>query len=211
MIKLPNIISPTAKMFESYSKQHDLILKSITSALTQYNKILSETTAPISETIQASIPNTLQALSNKLNEIQKHHQLILDSAFLHIEDFMPTYNSLIKNISHSLNSINYDECTDEEIELLTSSNVEINELKVDLNSSKRKTLTLEQWLGILAFIIGLITLIKDFLPDEEVQQLTAEVQIISNSFEDYAQKNLENQEKILEALEKNQCDCKNHD
>ena len=211
MNNFSNIVDPTAKILENYYKQHDLMLKSLTSTLEQLNKTLLENIVPVSISIQASLPNTLQMLSYKINEMQKQYKIIANFEFLYTDNIMSTLDSLMKSISNSLNSINYDECTEKEKELLTSSNAEVTELKQELNVSNKKKLTFEQWLSILAFIISLITFIKDFLPDEDIQQLTTEVQTISNSFEDYAQKNLENQNDILEALIDNQCDSKSND
>lgn len=211
MNNFSNIVDPTAKILENYYKQHDLMLKSLTSTLEQLNKTLLENIVPVSISIQASLPNTLQMLSYKINEMQKQYKIIANFEFLYTDNIMSNLDSLMKSISNSLNSINYDECTEKEKELLTSSNAEVTELKQELNVSNKKKLTFEQWLSILAFIISLITFIKDFLPDEDIQQLTTEVQTISNSFEDYAQKNLENQNDILEALIDNQCDSKSND
>lgn len=211
MNNFSNIVDPTAKILENYYKQHDLMLKSLTSTLEQLNKTLLENIVPVSISIQASLPNTLQMLSYKINEMQKQYKIIANFEFLYTDNIMSNLDSLMKSVSNLLNSINYDECTEKEKELLTSSNAEVTELKQELNVSNKKKLTFEQWLSILAFIISLITFIKDFLPDEDIQQLTTEVQTISNSFEDYAQKNLENQNDILEALIDNQCDSKSND
>lgn len=206
MNNFSNIVDPTAKILKDYYNQHDLMLKSITSALEQFNKTLSENIVPVSKSVQASLPNTLQLLSYKINEMQKQYKIISGFEFLYADNIISTFDFLMKSISKSLNSIDYGECTEEEKELLTSSNIEVNELKQELNASNKKRLTFEQWLSILAFIVSLISLIKDFLPDEDIQQLTTEVQTISNSFEDYAHKNLENQNNILEILTNNQCD-----
>ncbi len=211
MNNFSKIVNPTAKILEDYYKQHDLMLKYITSELMQCNKTLLESIVPISKAAQASLSNTVQMLNYKINEMQKQYKIIYNFEFIYTDNIISTFDSLMKNISNSLNSIDYDECTEEEKKLLTSSNVEVNELKQELNASNKKRLTFEQWLSILAFIISLITFIKDFLPDENIQQLTTEVQTISDSFENYAHKNLENQNNILEALKNNQCDSKSGD
>ena len=57
---------------------------------------------------------------------------------------------------------------------------------------------MEQWHNILAVMLSLIGLINALLPDKQIKQLAAEVQIISNSFEDYTQKDLANQELFIE-------------
>jgi len=222
MTKITDDIEFNVKMSELAAKQHELMLKSINPALTRYNEIVSKTVMPITETIQACLPNSLQILIDKLNEVQRIYQPIINSVSLHVDEFIPKFDSLLLTLSKSLEQINLEECSEEQKEFFTSTNTQINELNKDLASPKHKTLTWEQWLGILAFIISLIGLIKDFLPDEQIEQLTAEVQIISDNFEDYAQKDLanqelllekediqiENQEKILDVLKKNQCDCK---
>ena len=57
---------------------------------------------------------------------------------------------------------------------------------------------MEQWHNILAVMLSLIGLINALLPDKQIKQLAAEVQIISNSFEDYTQKDLAHQELFIE-------------
>lgn len=221
MAKITDNIKFHEKMSKLASMQYDLIKPS----LLHYSDTLYKMNATAIQMVKTSIPTNLQILIDKMNEMQRLYQPIVDFELFQINEFMPKFNILLDNLSAALGEINLEECSEEQKEFLTSTDTQINELNNTLTSPKQKTLTWEQWLNIILFIISLIALIKDFLPDEQIEHLTTEVQTISNSFEDYAQKDLanqrlllekediqiENQEKILETLEKNQCDCKTPD
>lgn len=196
MAKISDDINFTAKMIESYSKQHDLILKSLSSSLLQCNELLSTMSASVSKAIQYSIPSSLQLF---IDEVNKIYQPIINSDVFHIDDLIPKFDLLLNNLSESLNKIDYEKCSDEDISILAKKKSEIQEITT---SQTHKHLTWEQWIVILTFIMQIINFAKDFLPDEQVKQLTTEVQSIATSFDDYIQQSLHNQELYLEKIDK---------
>ena len=115
MAKITDDIEFNVKMSELAAKQHELMLKSINPALTRYNEIVSKTVMPITETIQACLPNSLQILIDKLNEVQQIYQPIINSVSLHVDEFIPKFDSLLLTLSKSLEQINLEECQIREV------------------------------------------------------------------------------------------------
>lgn len=155
-------------MTESYSKEHDLKLKSINSVLTQYKEILSETVAPITETIQASMSSSLQALIDKIDEIQQMYQPVIDSAVLHIDEFIPKFDSLINNLSEAITQINYDKCSEKDVEDISLSTKNIEEIKTTV---KTRELSIGEWIGIVELIVTIFFGILSLMPDSQLEQL----------------------------------------
>ena len=153
-------------MTESYSKEHDLKLKSINSVLTQYKEILSETVAPIAETIQASISSTLQALIDKIDEIQQMYQPVIDSAVPHIEEFIPKFDSLLLNLSDSMERIDFEECSDKDKENLQTCTTQLNEIEQTIHTPDKK-FTREDLYALIQIIIAIFAIFQAHLYQQQ--------------------------------------------
>jgi len=172
MSKITDDIEFNIKMSELAAKQHELMLKSINSALSQFTNTLSQIITPITEIAQLSMPNSLQLYIDKLNEIHQIYQPIIDSAFLHIDEFVPKFDSLLINLSNSLKQINYEEYSEEEKKELSTVIESIEEVKTTITTHQ---LSISDWISIIGILLPILI---GLLPNSQLEQIHEDNKVI---------------------------------
>ena len=159
MAKITDDIKFNLKMSELASKEYNSVLKNIQPALLQYNEILSNISAPVKEMAYTYLSDNLQVFIDKLKENLQIYQPVIDSTFLNFDELIPKFDSVLLNLSKSLEQINLEKCSNEEQENIQIASVQLDKVNKTIHTPSKK-FTREDVYTLIQIILAIFTIFQ---------------------------------------------------
>ena len=188
------------------AKIDDSFNKSLSDFMKSYYEIIKNVQLPlpeIVETIQINLSKIdvpMKEILEKVSPIASIYSEFLNSEY--VQKSFSIINKIIINTQNELTKIDTFSLNSSQIESIKNVENDLQEFDEIVKQDSSKSMTWEQWLLIIGFIIQIISTIKDFLPNDEFEILQSQVNEIIEETQNYHHRSLENQALYLDNQDK---------